>query len=78
MFHAPHLILPSVGEGVLVGLRAVALGPRFAVPGPRLPAIVVATGVVGMSGVVMLGEVGNLAQSVGGEIVCVDGEKVGP
>ena len=37
-----------------------------------------ARGAVGMSGPVMLGEVGDLAQSVGGEIVCVDGEKVDP
>ena len=29
-----------------------------------------ARGTVGMSGSVMLGEVGDLAQSVGGEIVC--------
>ena len=67
MFHTPHLTLPSVGEDRLAGLRAVALGPRSA--------IAVASGAVGMSGAVMLGEVGDLAQSVGGENVCVDGKR---
>ena len=31
---------------------------------------------VGMSGAMMLREVGDLAQSVGGKMVCVDGENV--
>ena len=77
MFHTPHLTLPSVGEYGLAGLRAVASGLRSAVPGLRSPAIAVARGPIGISGVVMLGEVEDFAQSVGGEIVCVDDEKVG-
>ena len=70
MFHTPRLTLPSVGEYGLAGLRAVASSLRSAVPGLRSPAIAVARGAIGISGVVMLGEVEDFAQSVGGEIVC--------
>ena len=66
-----------MGEYGLARLRAVASGLRSAVPGLRSPAIAVARGAIGISGVVMLGEVEDFAQSVGGEIVCVDDEKVG-
>ena len=58
MFHTAHLTLPSAGEDGLAGLQAVASGPRSAVPGPRFSAIAVARGAVGMSGPVILGEVG--------------------
>ena len=54
----PHLTLPSVGEDGLAGLLAVTSGPRSAIHGPRLSAIAVARGAIGMSGAVILGDVG--------------------
>ena len=57
-----------MGEDGLAGLQAVASGPRSAVPGPRLSGIAVTRDAVGMSGTVMLGELGGLAQSVGGKL----------
>ena len=78
MFHIPCLSLLSEGEGGPECPQAVVLGLRGATPGPRSPATAASRDAVGMSGAVMLGEVGDLVQGVGGAKAGGDGEKVGP
>ena len=78
MFHTPHLTFPSEGEGETASSRVAVSGLRSVATGPRSPATAAAKGTVGMSGIVMLGEVGDIAQIVGEEKVSGDDEKVDP